>query len=178
MLLPAGYEFEFSNKTCTRRCFVLALRWCQSSLRKALQIPVPWWKGEPLGGGNRKILTCLLNKKVFTSNHLQKCNGNFHLYSFDYLTIFEACWIGEVGEGYGLFVWFDCLFFFMEQGYKQGLTPTKTSECTVVSLECYVVSVSPLLSPFPDTLQPSEFRRCAWWNVVFMASPPTPPPRK
>ena len=48
-------------------------------------------KGEPLGGGNRDILTCLLNKKVFISNLLQKCNGHFHLYSFDYLAIFEAC---------------------------------------------------------------------------------------
>lgn len=175
MLLPAGYEFEFSNKTCTRRCFVLALRWCQSSLRKALQIPVPWWKGEPLGGGNRNILTCLLKKKVFTSNHLQKCNGHFHLYSFDYLAIFEACWIGERGEGYGLFVWL--FVFFMEQGYKQGLTPKNfgMNGCKLGMLCCFRVAIA---FPFPGYLAAFRIPHLCLVKCCFMASQPTPPPQE
>lgn len=65
-------------------------------------------------------------------------------------------------------LWVVCLivcFFSWSKGINK-VWRQKTSEWTVVSLECYVVSVSPLLSPFPDTLQPSEFRLCAWWNVV------------
>ena len=52
-------------------------------------------KGEPFGWGEQEYINMFVEqknkKKVSISKHLQKCDGHVHLYSFDYLAIFEAC---------------------------------------------------------------------------------------